>query len=49
MCSTYDVENRRAFTRNCTNVTKYDSTESRSWTSVDLEGEYDGKCDYYSR
>lgn len=47
MCSAYDARNRRAYTRNCTVVTHTDITRERSWTSVDMVGEYDGLCSYY--
>jgi hypothetical protein len=49
MCSAYDVGDRRHYTRNCTTVTKTDPNRDRSWTSLDLRGEYDGKCTYYDR
>lgn len=47
MCSQYDAKNRRAFTRNCSVITKT-RTELRSWTSQDMAlGEYDGLCPYF--
>ena len=49
MCSAYDVGDRRHFTRNCTDIYKSDPNRARSWTSVDLQGEYDGECPYYRR
>lgn len=49
MCSAYDVDNRRHYTRNCTIVANTSSTETRSWTSIDMGGSYDGKCAYYDR
>lgn len=48
MCSAYDVDDRRHYTRNCTAVAKKNS-EDRSWGSIDLQGLYDGVCDYYDR
>lgn len=48
MCSAYEVDDRRHFTRNCTAVRKMNA-EDRSWTSIDLKGMYDGFCGYYDR
>lgn len=47
MCSAYDVGDRRHFTRNCTKIVQEDLTRARSWTTVDLQGEYDDECPYY--
>jgi hypothetical protein len=47
MCSVYDVRDRRHYTRNCTAVYKSDAKRDRSWTSIDLDSEYDGICPYY--
>lgn len=47
MCSVYDVENRRDYTRACANVTHYLPTVARGWKSVDMLGLYDGVCPYY--
>lgn len=49
MCSAYDVADRRHYTRNCSTVFFSDPTRTRSWKSLDLQGEYDGPCEYYSR
>jgi len=49
MCSAYDVDDRRHFTRNCTEVYQADPQRARSFTSSDIEGEYNGLCQYYSR
>jgi hypothetical protein len=47
MCSVYDVRDRRHYTRNCTRVEKIDPKRERSWTSIDLDSQYDGMCPYY--
>lgn len=49
MCSAYDVADRRHYTRNCSTIEWKDPTRTRSWSSIDLQGEYDGQCEYYSR
>lgn len=43
----YDVENRREYTRRCANVTYKIPTIARGYTSIDMEGLYDGVCPYY--
>jgi len=48
MCSAYDVGDRRHFSRNCTVLEKTDAKRVRSWTSLDMLGEYDGSCPYYA-
>lgn len=47
MCSVTDIRNRREYTRNCTHITKFDPNRDRSWTSMDMVGEYDGVCPYF--
>jgi hypothetical protein len=49
MCSALEVDDRRHFTRNCTTVAKADENRPKSWTSIDLVGEYDNECLYYKR
>jgi hypothetical protein len=49
MCSALEVDDRRHFTRNCTPVAMSDPNRPKSWTSIDLQGEYDNECTYYSR
>eukprot|EP00981_Chlorochromonas_danica_P010795 scaffold3414_cov183-Ochromonas_danica.AAC.1 len=46
MCSVIDSTSRRAYTRNCTIVANISSI-GRTWTSIDMEGEYDSICPYY--
>ena len=48
MCSVYDVKDRRAYTRACETVKKIDPNRERSWTSIDLDSQYDNICPYYS-
>lgn len=49
MCSTYDVDNRRHYTRKCTAVTETEGL-SRPWGSIDIGAEtYDAVCPYYDR
>lgn len=47
MCSVYDIKDRRAYTRECLAVEKIDKSRDRSWTSIDLDSQYDGMCPYY--
>jgi hypothetical protein len=49
MCSAYDVDDRRHYTRNCSIVEKKDPNRAKSWSSGDLTEEYDGRCPYYHR
>lgn len=49
MCSVYDVKDKRAYARNCSEVKKMDPNRDRSYTSIDLDAEYDGICPYYKR
>ena len=49
MCSVYDPNDRRHYTRQCTAVVKTSPERSRSWTSIDLGMEYDGECPYFDR
>lgn len=47
MCSVYDVKDRRAYARKCLSVNETDPNRDRSWTSIDLDAEYDQRCPYY--
>ncbi len=47
MCSVYDVNDRRHYSRNCTKVEKLDPNRERSWASIDLDSQYDDMCPYY--
>jgi hypothetical protein len=49
MCSVYDIKDKRAYARECAEVKKIDETRERSYTSIDLDAEYDGVCPYYKR
>ena len=49
MCSVYDPDDRRHYTRQCTAVVKTSPERSRSWASIDLGKEYDGACPYFDR
>lgn len=49
MCSVYDKDNRRAYTRNCTKVFRKDENAKNSYTSSDLQGHYESVCPYYER
>ena len=49
MCSAYDVGDLRHYSRNCSTIYKSDPLRTRSWTSIDLLGQYDDVCPYYSR
>jgi hypothetical protein len=50
MCSVYDVHDRRAYTRACTNVTEKEGvTSSRRWTSPEMVELYDDICPYYAK
>lgn len=47
MCSVYDHDAQRSYTRACQNVTQTNPSIARSYTSGDMLGMYDNVCPYY--
>lgn len=48
MCSVTENHDMRNYVRNCTEVEKRNALDPRSFTSIDLDGLYDGVCPYFS-